>query len=166
MWILRQTDGTVPNTLVIANCEVVKPRVAAAEHISQVWNFILHWCLLLLTWMIWELLNLLFFWHVKVQRRSKVSFCEETQDYNSSRRGEVKWCMQKWKKSEIYLRDSLLSYPGWESFQCLQFCLLSAFLEIGKQDQRAASEKTNCCYPYRWSWGMKILSCLRSKKWT
>ncbi|KAH1209383.1 WD-40 repeat-containing protein MSI4 [Glycine max] len=25
----------VPNTLVIANCEVVKPRVAAAEHISQ-----------------------------------------------------------------------------------------------------------------------------------
>jgi len=26
----------VPNTLVIANCEVVKPRVAAAEHISQV----------------------------------------------------------------------------------------------------------------------------------
>uniref|UniRef100_A0A0E0JN42 Histone-binding protein RBBP4-like N-terminal domain-containing protein n=1 Tax=Oryza punctata TaxID=4537 RepID=A0A0E0JN42_ORYPU len=29
------TDGTVPNTLVIANCEVVKPRVAAAEHISQ-----------------------------------------------------------------------------------------------------------------------------------
>uniref|UniRef100_A0A0D9V4T7 Histone-binding protein RBBP4-like N-terminal domain-containing protein n=1 Tax=Leersia perrieri TaxID=77586 RepID=A0A0D9V4T7_9ORYZ len=31
----RITDGTVPNTLVIANCEVVKPRVAAAEHISQ-----------------------------------------------------------------------------------------------------------------------------------
>ncbi|XWS70009.1 hypothetical protein CRYUN_Cryun03dG0012400 [Craigia yunnanensis] len=31
----RQTDGSVPNTLVIANCEVVKPRVAAAEHISQ-----------------------------------------------------------------------------------------------------------------------------------
>ncbi|KAG6780424.1 hypothetical protein POTOM_013281 [Populus tomentosa] len=30
------TDGSVPNTLVIANCEVVKPRVAAAEHISQV----------------------------------------------------------------------------------------------------------------------------------
>ncbi|CAN1293734.1 WD-40 repeat-containing protein MSI4 [Linum perenne] len=29
------TDGSVPNTLVIANCEVVKPRVAAAEHISQ-----------------------------------------------------------------------------------------------------------------------------------
>ncbi|MCO5546775.1 hypothetical protein L7F22_000211 [Adiantum nelumboides] len=31
----QYTDGTVPNTLVIANCEVVKPRVAAAEHISQ-----------------------------------------------------------------------------------------------------------------------------------
>lgn len=31
-----QTDGSVPNTLVIANCEIVKPRVAAAEHISQV----------------------------------------------------------------------------------------------------------------------------------
>ncbi|KAJ8442935.1 hypothetical protein Cgig2_022301 [Carnegiea gigantea] len=30
------TDGSVPNTLVIANVEVVKPRVAAAEHISQV----------------------------------------------------------------------------------------------------------------------------------
>ncbi|KAM1062108.1 hypothetical protein ACFX2I_026495 [Malus domestica] len=29
------TDGSVPNTLVIANCEIVKPRVAAAEHISQ-----------------------------------------------------------------------------------------------------------------------------------
>lgn len=34
-----QTDGSVPNTLVIANCEVVKPRVAAAEHISQVLAF-------------------------------------------------------------------------------------------------------------------------------
>ncbi|RRT70022.1 hypothetical protein B296_00036818 [Ensete ventricosum] len=33
---MLQTDGSVPNTLVIANCEVVKPRVAAAEHISQV----------------------------------------------------------------------------------------------------------------------------------
>jgi len=31
-----QTDGSVPNTFVIANVEVVKPRVAAAEHISQV----------------------------------------------------------------------------------------------------------------------------------
>ncbi|KVI05888.1 WD40 repeat-containing protein [Cynara cardunculus var. scolymus] len=29
------TDGSVPNTLVIANCEIVKPRVAAAEHIAQ-----------------------------------------------------------------------------------------------------------------------------------
>lgn len=37
-----QTDGSVPNTLVIANCEVVKPRVAAAEHISQVTaNFVM-----------------------------------------------------------------------------------------------------------------------------
>lgn len=35
-WLCHQTDGSVPNTLVIANCEVVKPRVAAAEHISQV----------------------------------------------------------------------------------------------------------------------------------
>lgn len=34
--LFTQTDGSVPNTLVIANCEVVKPRVAAAEHISQV----------------------------------------------------------------------------------------------------------------------------------
>ncbi|KAA3477193.1 WD-40 repeat-containing protein MSI4-like [Gossypium australe] len=35
-WLLdASTDGSVPNTLVIANCEVVKPRVAAAEHISQ-----------------------------------------------------------------------------------------------------------------------------------
>ncbi|THU72089.1 hypothetical protein C4D60_Mb04t08420 [Musa balbisiana] len=33
--VMLQTDGSVPNTLVIANCEVVKPRVAAAEHISQ-----------------------------------------------------------------------------------------------------------------------------------
>ena len=31
-----QTDGSVPNTLVIANCEVVKPRVATAEYISKV----------------------------------------------------------------------------------------------------------------------------------
>jgi hypothetical protein len=37
-----QTDGSVPNTLVIANCEVVKPRVAAAEHISQVSYCLLH----------------------------------------------------------------------------------------------------------------------------
>ncbi|ONM38808.1 WD-40 repeat-containing protein MSI4, partial [Zea mays] len=33
--VYERTDGSVPNTLVIANCEVVKPRVAAAEHISQ-----------------------------------------------------------------------------------------------------------------------------------
>ncbi|GKE14321.1 WD40 repeat-containing protein MSI4, partial [Tanacetum coccineum] len=29
------TYGSVPNTLVIANCDVVKLKVAAAEHISQ-----------------------------------------------------------------------------------------------------------------------------------
>ncbi|KAL8160858.1 hypothetical protein V2J09_012347 [Rumex salicifolius] len=29
------TDGSVPNTLVIANCDIVKARVAASEHISQ-----------------------------------------------------------------------------------------------------------------------------------
>ncbi|WOG99155.1 hypothetical protein DCAR_0518503 [Daucus carota subsp. sativus] len=34
LYLSEQTDGTVPNTLVIANCEIVKPRVAAAEHIS------------------------------------------------------------------------------------------------------------------------------------
>ena len=31
-----QMDGSVPNTLIIANVEVDKPRVAAAEHISEV----------------------------------------------------------------------------------------------------------------------------------
>ncbi|MQL80227.1 hypothetical protein Taro_012687 [Colocasia esculenta] len=35
LYLSEQTDGTVPNTLVIANCEIVKPRIAAAEHISQ-----------------------------------------------------------------------------------------------------------------------------------
>lgn len=30
-----QTDGSCPNTLVVLNCDVVKPRVAATEHISQ-----------------------------------------------------------------------------------------------------------------------------------
>lgn len=35
LYLSEQTDGSVPNTLVIANCEIVKPRVAAAEHISQ-----------------------------------------------------------------------------------------------------------------------------------
>ncbi|KAI3514466.1 hypothetical protein L1887_12889 [Cichorium endivia] len=29
------TDGSVPNALVIATCDVVKSKVAAAEHISQ-----------------------------------------------------------------------------------------------------------------------------------
>jgi histone-binding protein RBBP4 len=36
LYISEQTDGTVLNTLVIATVEVVKPRVAAAEHIAQV----------------------------------------------------------------------------------------------------------------------------------
>lgn len=35
LYLSEQTDGSVPNTLVIANCEVVKSRVAAAEHIVQ-----------------------------------------------------------------------------------------------------------------------------------
>ncbi|GKA99104.1 hypothetical protein Tco_0827041 [Tanacetum coccineum] len=35
LYLSEQTDGSVPNTLVIAYCEIVKPRVAAAEHISQ-----------------------------------------------------------------------------------------------------------------------------------
>ncbi|GLU14317.1 hypothetical protein SLE2022_308930 [Rubroshorea leprosula] len=35
LYLSEQTDSTVPNTLVIANCEIVKPRVAAAEHIAQ-----------------------------------------------------------------------------------------------------------------------------------
>ncbi|KAL5578573.1 hypothetical protein UlMin_020272 [Ulmus minor] len=35
LYLSEQTDGSVPNTLVIANCEVVKRRVAATEHISQ-----------------------------------------------------------------------------------------------------------------------------------
>lgn len=35
LYLSEQTDGSVPNTFVIANCEIVKPRVAAAEHISQ-----------------------------------------------------------------------------------------------------------------------------------
>ncbi|KAA3466536.1 WD-40 repeat-containing protein MSI4-like isoform X2 [Gossypium australe] len=32
----QKTDGSVPITLVIANCKVVKPRVTTVEHISQV----------------------------------------------------------------------------------------------------------------------------------
>ncbi|XP_039119538.1 WD-40 repeat-containing protein MSI4-like [Dioscorea cayenensis subsp. rotundata] len=35
LYLSEQTDGSVPNTLVIANCEIVKKRIAAAEHISQ-----------------------------------------------------------------------------------------------------------------------------------
>ncbi|KAL0463828.1 UNVERIFIED_CONTAM: WD-40 repeat-containing protein MSI4 [Sesamum latifolium] len=35
LYLSEQTDGSVPNTLVIANVEVVKSRVAAAEHIAQ-----------------------------------------------------------------------------------------------------------------------------------
>ncbi|KAM7255680.1 hypothetical protein ACFE04_008578 [Oxalis oulophora] len=35
LYLSEQTDGSVPNTLVVANCDVVKPRVAAAEHIAQ-----------------------------------------------------------------------------------------------------------------------------------
>ncbi|GMP62884.1 hypothetical protein CsSME_00024813 [Camellia sinensis var. sinensis] len=35
LYLSEQTDGSVPNTLVIANCDVVKSRVAAAEHIAQ-----------------------------------------------------------------------------------------------------------------------------------
>lgn len=42
--LFYQTDGSVPNTLVIANCEVVKPRVAAAEHISQVTFVVIVFC--------------------------------------------------------------------------------------------------------------------------
>jgi len=43
-----QTDGSVPNTLVIANVEVVKPRVAAAEHISQVILIFIYFYLIIL----------------------------------------------------------------------------------------------------------------------
>ncbi|EPS57541.1 hypothetical protein M569_17276 [Genlisea aurea] len=35
LYLSEQTDGSVPNTLVIANIEIVKARVASAEHISQ-----------------------------------------------------------------------------------------------------------------------------------
>ncbi|KAJ3694985.1 hypothetical protein LUZ60_000362 [Juncus effusus] len=34
LYLSEQTDGSMPNILVIANCDVVKPRVAAGEHIS------------------------------------------------------------------------------------------------------------------------------------
>lgn len=35
LYLSERTDGTFPNTLVITNCEVIKPRVASAEHISK-----------------------------------------------------------------------------------------------------------------------------------
>ncbi|CAM8887201.1 unnamed protein product [Rhodiola kirilowii] len=35
LYLSEQTDGTVPNTLIVANCEVVKPRISPAEHIAQ-----------------------------------------------------------------------------------------------------------------------------------
>ncbi|KAJ6842265.1 nucleosome/chromatin assembly factor group C [Iris pallida] len=34
-YLSRQTDGSVPNTLIIANVRIVKPRVAEASHISE-----------------------------------------------------------------------------------------------------------------------------------
>ncbi|KAK4395124.1 WD-40 repeat-containing protein MSI4 [Sesamum angolense] len=36
LYLSERTDGSIPNTLVIATAEIVKSRVAAAEHISQV----------------------------------------------------------------------------------------------------------------------------------
>lgn len=79
-YLLLQTDGSVPNTLVIANCDVVKPKVAAAEHISQVnYNFFPS---VLIFWLI-------LMWHlgISVQRGSSISICKEVQNYNSSWRG-------------------------------------------------------------------------------
>ncbi|WOH11269.1 hypothetical protein DCAR_0830750 [Daucus carota subsp. sativus] len=35
IYLSEQTDGSVPNTLVIANCDVVKKRVAAGDHIAN-----------------------------------------------------------------------------------------------------------------------------------
>ncbi|KAI5664701.1 hypothetical protein M9H77_24024 [Catharanthus roseus] len=35
LYLSEQTDHTVPNTLIIANCDVVKPRVAAENHIAN-----------------------------------------------------------------------------------------------------------------------------------
>jgi histone-binding protein RBBP4 len=35
LYLSERTDGEFPNTLVVAQCEVLKPRTAAAEHISQ-----------------------------------------------------------------------------------------------------------------------------------
>ena len=34
--VVNQTDRTQPNTLIIANCDVVKCRVAAESHIANV----------------------------------------------------------------------------------------------------------------------------------
>lgn len=36
LYFVYQTDHTQPNTLIIANCEVVKPRVASESHIANV----------------------------------------------------------------------------------------------------------------------------------
>ncbi|XP_060189358.1 WD-40 repeat-containing protein MSI4-like isoform X1 [Lycium barbarum] len=35
LYLSEQTDKSVPNTLIIANCDVVKPRVAAENHIAK-----------------------------------------------------------------------------------------------------------------------------------
>ncbi|KAH0652048.1 hypothetical protein KY290_032707 [Solanum tuberosum] len=35
LYLSEQTDKSVPNTLIIANCDVVKPRVAAENHIAN-----------------------------------------------------------------------------------------------------------------------------------
>ncbi|EPS59609.1 hypothetical protein M569_15196, partial [Genlisea aurea] len=35
LYLSEQTDHTQPNTLIVANCEVVKPRVAAENHIAN-----------------------------------------------------------------------------------------------------------------------------------
>jgi len=91
--LCHQTDGSVPNTLVIANCEVVKPRVAAAEHISQVLcGLILSLCpfhILLHT-----TIGFMFDTYIlssenvfSVQWRSTFSICEEVQDHHSPWRG-------------------------------------------------------------------------------
>lgn len=93
-----QTDGSVPNTLVIANCEVVKPRVAAAEHISQVTHYYVMFLLYYIFSFLW---NTLFsmrscntakfcyhqFLYFPVQWRSTFTICKEVQDHHSSWRG-------------------------------------------------------------------------------
>lgn len=85
-----QTDGSVPNTLVIANCEVVKPRVAAAEHISQVtllWMVITpfsatrpHLISSISDWIGFASLHnyiILFLLNLTVQWRSTLTLCKE-----------------------------------------------------------------------------------------